>query len=154
MLLGRSAIELRRNKMIYVARIAQNLFVGLLALAIFFDLETGTATGNSNFAGAMLFSTVFPYVQCIFATLLLFHMQLDAFLREQVNKLYSPLSFFLAKTLVEIPVDLFSAAFFPLIFFFGVGFTVSAANFFKLAGVLALEGQAAVSMGTMIGCAF
>jgi len=81
-----------------------------------------SAKGILNYAGcnfAIMLATVTAW---LFGSLLTFQLEREVFLREQANKLYSPVAYFMAKN----TSDLFSGCIGPLIYmliaFWGLGF--------------------------------
>lgn len=63
-------------------------------------------------------------------TIGLFQNERPVFLREQANNMYSVSAYFNAKTLTEVPLTTFTPLLYTIIVYFGMGFTVTAEQFF------------------------
>ena len=59
-------------------------------------------------------------------TLLTFQEERPVFLREQANKMYSVPAYYLAKLLVEMPMQSFTPMVLAIIIYFKVGLTITA----------------------------
>ncbi len=63
-------------------------------------------------------------------TIGLFQTERPVFLREQANNMYSVSAYFNAKTLTEVPLTTLTPLLYTIIVYFGMGFTVTAEQFF------------------------
>ena len=90
-----------------MAKIGQSIFVGLLILSIYLNIGTDySQSGIGNVAGCNFFILVGLFMNWMFGSILTFQLERDVFLREQANKMYSPVPYFMAKNAVETPAVL------------------------------------------------
>jgi len=87
-----------------------------------------TQKGVQNVAGCNFFILVGLFMNWMFGSILTFQLERDVFVREQANKLYSPVPYFMAKNAVETPAVLIGPMFTLLIVYWGVEYI----NFLKI----------------------
>jgi hypothetical protein len=77
--------------------------------------------------GCLFFQAVNMFMGNMFNAILVFQAERPVFLREQANKMYSVFPYFMAKTLMDTPILLFTPFLATIICYFGTGmeFTVS-----------------------------
>ena len=130
-------------------KLIASVFMSLICLSIFFDLDN-TEEGVRSKIGASFFmccfSTYFPAGN----TVVSFSEERPVFLREYSNKTYGMLSYGLAKSLVEIPFEMFPPIIFSSIVYFGIGFDNSFGNFIIFMLALVLNTSVATSVGLAI----
>ena len=108
------------------AKFMQHTFLGLLSLAIFWDLSGNTYVELMGLAGTLFFFTMFETVSAFMGVVLTFQDERPVFLREQAKKMYGVLPYYLTKTLLEVPVFLICPMIISIITYFGVGTTITA----------------------------
>lgn len=106
-----------------IAKIGQSIFVGLLILSIYWDIGGKyDLTGVTNMAGCNFFLLVGLLMNWMFGSILTFQLEREVFLREQANKMYSPLAYFIAKNMAETPAVIVAPMATLLIVYWGVGY--------------------------------
>ena len=101
-------------------------------------------------AGAMFFMSMCTFMPAFMMTNLAFSPERPVFLREQANKMYGVLPYFVAKILSDLPSFIWPPTIFALITFFGVGFTNEEGNFFIFWANIIMSTLAGTSMGYLI----
>lgn len=116
-----------REPQAVMAKIGQSIFVGLLILSIYLNIGTDySQSGIGNVAGCNFFILVGLFMNWMFGSILTFQLERDVFLREQANKMYSPVPYFMAKNAVETPAVLLGPMLTLLIIYWGIDYI----NFF------------------------
>ena len=85
----------------------------------------------SDVGGAMFFSCMCTFMAPMMMTVNVFQHERPVFLREQANKMYNVVPYYVAKLLSEIPIFIIVPLIFNLIFYFLVGFNKDVEQFFK-----------------------
>eukprot|EP00347_Sterkiella_histriomuscorum_P009468 403341097 len=111
-------------------KIGQTIFIGLLSLAVFWDLSGNNYVEQMGLAGFLFFSCINQTMMNLMGCLLIFQEERPVFLREQANKMYNVAPYFLAKVGVELPIQIFTPLLWWIVCYFGVGLTVTAEQFF------------------------
>jgi ABC-type multidrug transport system permease subunit len=119
-----------RNPQASKARIGQTIIIGLLALSVFYKINGPRFEQRMNMAGSVFFITVNSLMTAFMGTIGLFQNERPVFLREQANNMYSVSAYFNAKTLTEVPLTTLTPLLYTIIVYFGMGFTVTASQFF------------------------
>lgn len=104
--------------------------------------------------GAIFFVCTNIFMGNMFNSILVFQAERPVFLREQSNKMYGPLPYFLSKVVMDTPVLLVSPMLAALISYFSMGLYLSFGAFFKFYLGTTLNAQAAASMGYFISSMF
>ena len=82
--------------------------------------------GLTNMAGCNFFIIVGIFMGWMFGSILTFQLEREVFIREQANKLYNPLAYFISKNLVEVPGAIFAPLAQLLVMYWAIGYQ----NFF------------------------
>lgn len=90
----------------------------------------------------------------MFNAILVFQAERPVFLREQANKMYSVFPYFMAKTLMDTPILLFTPFLATVLTYFGLGLEYTAKQFFGFYLVMTLQAQAAASWGYFLSSIF
>ena len=126
--------------------------MGLLCLSIFWKQESLME------ARSLISGLFFVCIACIFGnmmpTILTFQIERPVFLREQANRMYDVVPYYLAKLMIDIPVVGFVQFLFTIIIYFGIGMTVTANQFFIFFAAVYLTGETAASLGYFISSIF
>ena len=131
------------------------MFFGILANFLYWDIGGKYDTVNlTNMAGCNFFVLTGQLFNNLFGALLTFQLERDVFLREQANKLYSPLAYFAAKNSVETLVGFITPLIQFLILYWGIGYQHATGStpgtFFAVYLAAALVGQTAMGIGLLI----
>ena len=145
-LIYRAFKNLSRNTTFTRVRVGQIVVLGILMDILFWD-KRGYDKGNVNDKnGAYFFicnSQLMLSIQSVLLTCILLitvvPLERGLFLREQANRMYGVLPYYLTKSFVEVPFQLAMPLLFSLIVFWAVGFRNTATMYFLfLAGLLLL----------------
>ena len=119
----RNTTSIKRNPMVFKARVGQNVFLGLIAGAVFWKASDGsTITDLQNLTGAMFFCSIITFMAPFMMTTTTFQGERPVFLREQANKMYNVLPYYVAKMLAELPVFVAVPLIFNAVTYFMIGF--------------------------------
>ena len=124
----RTGMDIYRNPMYMKMRIGQTIFTALLVLSLFFDLGSDSQ-GIRDKVGMLYFVSIDQYMVTMMTVLMVFLNERDVFIREYANKTYGITSYYMAKTLVEMPFLLAMPVLHGSIFYFGVGLTHTLSQF-------------------------
>mmetsp|Transcript_42615 Transcript_42615/g.56252 ORF Transcript_42615/g.56252 Transcript_42615/m.56252 type:complete len:110 (-) Transcript_42615:406-735(-) len=98
----------------------------------------------------MFFMAMATFMPAYMMTGLTFQTERPVFLREQANKMYGVLPYYLAKILSDLPSFIVPPTLFTIITFFGIGFTRSTEQFFIFLLNASMSVMAGVSFGYLI----
>ena len=115
-----------RNPQASKARVGSSTFMGLLTLAVFYQINGEGRFNRYNVAGCVFFICVNNLMQAFMGTITLFQGERTVFLREQANKMYNVYTYFNAKTMTELPLTTLAPLIFCIITYWGIGFTNTA----------------------------
>ena len=113
-----------------------------------------TALGVKDKTGALFFASMNQTMMGMFGTLLTFEAERFVFLREQGDKSYGVIPYFLSKTFVEVPFQILNAIFFTLLTYFAVGYNAEITHFLFYSMTLSLLVVCAGSFGFLFSAAF
>lgn len=130
MLCRRNKTAIKRNPLVFKARLGQTVVLALIASAIFNGSVGPSLEDMQNTAGAMFFMAIATFMPPYMMTNVTFQTERPVFLREQANKMYGVLPYYLAKVLSDIPGFLIVPTAFIAITYFSVGLTSDATIFF------------------------
>ena len=94
--------------------------------------------------------SMIAFMPAYMMTGLTFQVERPVFLREQANKMYGVLPYYLAKILSELPSFIVPPTWFTLITFFGIGFTHTHHNFLIFWAMIICTVITGVSFGYLI----
>eukprot|EP01080_Neovahlkampfia_damariscottae_P012084 gene12084-5577_t len=145
----RALLSLLRDRVLTIARLFQTLVMSILVGFIYFGFAHNQKTINDRI-GCIFFIMINQTMQNVFGGLQVFHLEKVVFLRERASKTYRVGSYYIAKTLAEIP----SIIIFPLIFgtisYWLVGFKPTAEAFFTFLVVLISLSFCAQALGLLL----
>lgn len=104
--------------------------------------------------GAFFFAAVNYFMGNLFNAILVFQAERPVFLREQANKMYSVLPYFMAKTMMDTPMLLFTPVLGFVVTYFANGYERTGEQMLKFYLVVSLQTQAAASMGYFLSSIF
>ena len=104
--------------------------------------------------GALFFQAVNMFMGNMFNAILVFQAERPVFLREQANKMYSVFPYFMAKTLMDTPILLFTPLLATVMAYFGLSLESSVKQFFGFYLIMTLQAQAAASLGYFLSSIF
>lgn len=150
-LVQRETRQIYRDKVGLVMRFVVNAVMGTVFAFIFMDIgskgnEQGGIQGHYGAICNMMISAMFGSAQPL---LLTFPQERPIFLREYASNMYGVIPYFLAKTIVEIPLAFLTALESWLIAYWIVGYN---GNLFYLTLTGFAMGMTAASTALLIGC--
>lgn len=135
------------------ARISQTIFSAMLALIIFWDLGYDRQ-GIENKIKVIFFIIIDQTMCTMFPVLMTFLNEREVFIREYANHTYGVISYYLAKTLVELPFLALMTVLYTSITYFGLGLEREFETFLWFLTILIIIVLCAGSFGLVIGTAF
>jgi len=152
-LLVRTAKNLYRNPTSTRMRIIQTLVMGILVDLVFWDLGSSREDVRGK-AGFCFFISVNQTMTAMFSVLLLFIIERPVFLREYANKTYGTWTYFVSKSIIEIPFQFIFPIVFSFMVYFAAGMTVEIGRFLVFNLILIAVVLCATSVGLFIGWVF
>ncbi|KAL0246746.1 hypothetical protein GEMRC1_007953 [Eukaryota sp. GEM-RC1] len=159
MLIWRNWINLRRNPMFMSLRLFSAIWIGLLTGLVFMNL-TRTQSGIRNRQGALIFlllGTAFSAQQGVYVSIivltpvsLIFQLKGEIFKRERYESLYNARTYFLARTITDIPMMLVFPAISVAIAYWMVGLRGGFDRFLLLALLTTLVVASAESLSLLV----
>jgi len=149
----RSWKSVYRNKTLIKAKFIHFIVIDLICLALFWK-NLNTQAGMLNKAGALFFISVDHFMTGMLSVLAVFPLERPVFLREQGGKMYKVWTYFISKSLVDIPFLISIPMLSSIILYFGMGLVVNAGHFFMFYFILILLMFAATGVGFFVGCLF
>ncbi|XP_059620007.1 protein white [Phlebotomus argentipes] len=148
-ILWRSWISMMKEPLIMKVRIIQTLMVSILIGLIYFQQKLNQ-NGVMNINGAIFMFLTSMTFQNVFAVIHVFCAELPVFLRERRSHLYRTDTFFLGRTLAEMPTFIILPILFTCIAYPMIGLLPQFANFAISAAIMALLANVATSFGYLI----
>jgi len=142
----RTGLMYKRDPLLSKARFAQSLVVSLLVGLIYLRLGN-TQEDVMNKMGAAFFIVINQCILGMFSVLQVFPLELPIFLREYTSGAYRTDSYFLARTMCEIPIQFVFPIIYGAITWWMVGFNDSATRFFCFLFLLIVATNASISLG-------
>ncbi|KAL4474974.1 hypothetical protein ABPG74_001670 [Tetrahymena malaccensis] len=123
---NRSWKNVKRNPILFRIRIIQAVFMAIFLGLVYLNMEDGSNQPTSirhmnNRNGLLYFTCVNQLMMALNPCLLTFPSMSTIFLREQNSKLYSTLSYFIGRLLIEIIPQIIAPIIFGIIQFYMIG---------------------------------
>ncbi|KAJ0412725.1 hypothetical protein ATCC90586_002355 [Pythium insidiosum] len=144
-------LRLIRDDVLFKARVGSIVFVNVLAGLVFRDLQRDQ-TGIQDFSGAMFFISVSQLFMYVNPELTAVPMEVPLVMREHNGGLYHVWLWYLAKNIVEFPLQLILPLLFLVPMYFLMGFDASADMFFEFFAFTALAASTATGLGYLVSC--
>lgn len=135
-----------RNPISARIRFLQTIIISILVPLIFWDLDFGES-GVYGKVGCIFFITSNQLISAMYSVCMLFIVERPVFLREYANGSYSVLSYYLSKSLVEVPFQFIFPIIVSTCIYFLVGFTRTAEKFFTFMAITVMVTFLATSIG-------
>jgi len=128
LLIGRSVKNFARNKLMMRFMIGNKfLFICILLTAFWQIADSNSARSVLDRGGFLLFFLIFSSFDAVGSVGGYFDEK-GQYVREQANRAYSPLAYYLSKLFSEIPIDLMILAVFEAIIYAGIGLSFEKAE--------------------------
>lgn len=135
------------------ARIGQTIFIALLCLSIFFKLGFDFE-GIQGKMGLFFFFCTNQTFAPLFGVLFAFLGERKLFLREYANKTYGVVPYYIAKTIVEMPIMILMPVLFLQLVYYGVGLTITVERVLMTNLIMVLLVFTTSALGFLVGSVF
>ncbi|OLY79963.1 ATP-binding cassette sub-family G member 2 [Smittium mucronatum] len=148
LLCKRSIKDVFRNKLVLRARLIQAIAISLIMGIVFYKSNTKSAsTLIQNFFGSLFFGIVGQFIPVAISVLSTFGSGKFVFQREYQNGYYKTRPYFLAKILIELPVQIICPIIFSAISYFMIGYRGVFAKFLIHTAAMILLSLTSFSIG-------
>mmetsp|Transcript_9095 Transcript_9095/g.9873 ORF Transcript_9095/g.9873 Transcript_9095/m.9873 type:complete len:618 (+) Transcript_9095:211-2064(+) len=138
-LLGRSWINVKRNKKMIKMRTVMTIVFALLGMALYWDTDD-TKTGVDDKMGLFMFCCINQFMAGVQSVILAFPIERAVFLKEYSGRLYDTGPYFIAKNVPELPLQLLFPALFATIIYLPSGLLLEFDKYLLfVVGVLAIS---------------
>ncbi|XP_076287104.1 ATP-binding cassette sub-family G member 4 isoform X2 [Lasioglossum baleicum] len=152
-LLMRGMICNKRDNTLTKLRFIAHVVVALLLGAVFYDTGNDAGRVNSNIA-CVFFVLLFLYFSSSMPAVLVFPIEAMVFLREYLNNWYRLRSYYTAKILSDLPLQLLCPSVFIFITYYMTGQLMECNRFFRIWFICILTTILGQSSGMLVGVAF
>ncbi|KAH8280678.1 hypothetical protein KR018_002586 [Drosophila ironensis] len=150
--LWRSWLSVLKEPLLVKVRLIQTTMVAILIGLIFLGQQL-TQVGVMNINGAIFLFLTNMTFQNVFATINVFTSELPVFMREARSRLYRCDTYFLGKTIAELPLFLTVPLVFTAIAYPMIGLRAGVLHFFNCLAIVTLVANVSTSFGYLISCA-
>ncbi len=155
-LLGREVRNTFRNPLGLKVKVIQSVFVGLLSGIIFWQLTAeNTTLSLYNKAGAMFEVVMSIFMTSLTGVAVVFPLEKEVFLKERGSKMYGTGTYYLSKSVMDLPYVVVVPMLFVLICYWMIGFNdISGARFGVFYLIVVVTGFCGSSVGFLLGSIF
>lgn len=149
----RSFVQITRDYLYIFALASQALFFAIIVGLIFIHMRDDVG-GVQDREGMLFMAVMNRSMGPCFVMINNFHNIRAVYTREQQAGAYSPLTFFVGRSVAQFPISIIFIMMECLILYFMVGLHYSAGAFFYYFGVIALVSEVATGLGFAISATF
>ncbi|TMW61232.1 hypothetical protein Poli38472_013695 [Pythium oligandrum] len=150
-LIKRDFLRTVRDPMAFKSNLFVSIFLSIIVGLIYLQLDLNQ-TGIQNFAGATFFLATWQTFGAANRALLSVPLELPIIQREYSGGLYKLISWYLAKNISELPMQVLLPVIFFIPTYFLIGFGGGFDVYISMQAVLILIDSAAVGLGYMVSC--
>ncbi|KAK9730384.1 ABC-2 type transporter [Popillia japonica] len=149
-LLKRTFLVLSRNKTLTISRIGTHLAIALILGILYFGIGRDASNMLNNF-NFIFFSVMFLMLTAMNCVITTFPSEMPIIITEHFNRWYSLLSYYLAITIADIPIQTAATALYALITYFMTAQPVELLRIFLFFNMCILISAVAQSLGLLVG---
>uniref|UniRef100_A0A182N1H9 ABC transporter domain-containing protein n=1 Tax=Anopheles dirus TaxID=7168 RepID=A0A182N1H9_9DIPT len=151
-ILWRSWLSVLKDPMLVKVRLLQTAMVATLIGSIYFG-QVLDQDGVMNINGSLFLFLTNMTFQNVFAVINVFSAELPVFLREKRSRLYRVDTYFLGKTIAELPLFIAVPFVFTSITYPMIGLKAGATHYLTTLFIVTLVANVSTSFGYLISCA-
>jgi ABC-type multidrug transport system ATPase subunit len=152
-LIKRRMKEIYRNRRSFKVKIFQSLFLSLVIALVYMNTDMSQQS-IQNRIGLLFFISMQVFMSATYSNIHIFYDEKSIFFREYASKWYSLSSYFLTRSLAEIPVNLLTSLLLGSIVYFAVGLKNTFVNYLIFVIVISFCTLCGNGFGVLIGTMF
>ncbi|XP_076622323.1 ATP-binding cassette sub-family G member 4 isoform X2 [Colletes latitarsis] len=149
----RGMICIRRDNTLTKLRLIAHVIVAFLLGVVFYNSGIDASRVHSNIA-CIFFTLLFLYFSSSMPAVLMFPIEAAVFLREYLNNWYHLRSYFAAKIMTDLPLQIISPSIFIVIAYYMTGQPMECDRLFRTWLICILTTMLGQSSGMLVGVAF
>lgn len=134
-------------------KLLQTLLLSFLSVSIFWKMPRTNYAELTSFLGYVFYCVMTQMFVGILGSILVFIDERPLFLREQANRMYGIIPYYVAKDLIDLPLNMFIPLFFSF-FYFGMGTDVTMYQFGSFYAIQFMVSLATAGYGQVVGSLF